>query len=830
MERFFIAAYRYFKKHRAQMWALLLGTTILFAVMGSQVVFEEDMTKILPSTEKSDKGSLAFSDMKIKDQVILQLVRRDDAEMSEEELAALMDEFVDSLLIRDSSTNYIVSTLYKMQPEWVMNALDFGLEAFPAYLEESAYAEFDQLLTKESIDENMARNVELMEDDMDGNVTMMVTYDPAALRFSMLNQLKELGFGGDDSSQKPGFTFKAGHLMSKDGSVALAFIAPAFGAFDSLHTRQLLALLDDASSEFESLHSDVEVLYHGTPITSAGNSNRIRKDILFSLIVSLTLIMLILLCCYRGKSTAVLAVFPLLYGAVFALAMVWLVKGTMSFIAMGIGTAVLGIAVSYVLHVLTHYKYVGDVETVLREQSTPVCLGCITTIGSFAGLLFTNSDLLFDFGLFAVMALLASTFAALFFMPQFFNESNSAKNETAFRVLEKINSYKLDKCWPLVGALTAFILVGVAFSGKVGFNPDMQSIGYNGERLLRSQKIYSERVNMGYASTYYAATGADLDEALENDRALTEVLDSLQGAGTIRQYSSVLTQIVIPEDKQQENIDRWTSFWTPERVASARKNISHAAEDNGLDAEIFDPFFLLVEGEYYPVSIMDYGVIPEELQNEFMEEVGDQVVIFNSTTMDAKDKKAVGDAVSEVPGAIVADPYYYMSDMVELVHEDFSKVLLISSIFVLLVLLISFRNIITSFIAFLPMFLSWFVVEGIMALTGLEFNLINIVVSSFIFGVGVDYSIFIMDGLLADSRGEGGKLLTYHKTAIFLSAVILISVLCSILFAKSPSIRSVGQCALIGMVTTILISYCLQPLLYRLACRFIPAYERSVKK
>ena len=59
---------------------------------------------------------------------------------------------------------------------------------------------------------------------------------------------------------------------------------------------------------------------------------------------------------------------------------------------------------------LTQFKYVADAEQVLRAQSKPVCLGCITTIGAFAGLLFTKSELLSDFGLFASLVLLGTTF------------------------------------------------------------------------------------------------------------------------------------------------------------------------------------------------------------------------------------------------------------------------------------------------------------------------------------------------------------------------------------------------------------------------------------
>ena len=38
----------------------------------------------------------------------------------------------------------------------------------------------------------------------------------------------------------------------------------------------------------------------------------------------------------------------------------------------------------------------------------------------------------------------------------------------------------------------------------------------------------------------------------------------------------------------------------------------------------------------------------------------------------------------------------------------------------------------------------------------------------------------------------------------------------SLLFAVHPAIHSIGECTLIGMASTILITYALQPLLFRL--------------
>ena len=93
---------------------------------------------------------------------------------------------------------------------------------------------------------------------------------------------------------------------------------------------------------------------------------------------------------------------PVVYGAFFALATIYLIKGGMSLMALGIGAIVLGVALSYCLHVLTHYKYVSDPETVLREQIKPVIMGSLTTIGAFAGLLFTKSELLSETWIFSM--------------------------------------------------------------------------------------------------------------------------------------------------------------------------------------------------------------------------------------------------------------------------------------------------------------------------------------------------------------------------------------------------------------------------------------------
>ncbi len=73
-----------------------------------------------------------------------------------------------------------------------------------------------------------------------------------------------------------------------------------------------------------------------------------------------------------------------------------------------------------------------------------------------------------------------------------------------------------------------------------------------------------------------------------------------------------------------------------------------------------------------------------------------------------------------------------------------------------------------------------------------------------------------MNGLIAGRTEDGShSVLAYHKTAIFFSAFILIVTVASMLFAKHPAIQSVGFATLVGMVAAVVLSYVMQPALFK---------------
>src|SRR5690606_29778135 len=109
---------------------------------------------------------------------------------------------------------------------------------------------------------------------------------------------------------------------------------------------------------------------------------------------------------------------------------------------------------------------------------------------------------------------------------------------------------------------------------------------------------------------------------------------------------------------------------------------------------------------------------------------------------------------------------------------------------------------------------TWIWILGIMALIGIEFNIVNVMVSTFIFGLGDDYSIFTMDGLLEEYR-VARESLGSIRTSIFLSAFTTIAGLGVLIFAQHPALRSIAAISLLGIVSVFVMSQSIEPFLFR---------------
>lgn len=822
MTEFCIKIYRFFRNYRAVFWVSMIALYAFFGYFASKIYLEEDINKLMPSSKNEDGTTkLAFANLRIKDKTFLLFEGKNGA--SVEHITEICDAFIDSLESRnaamDSTQQVIGNIFYRLPDDLMLDVIDYMSAHLPAYIDTSVYTRLDAMLTYPHMKLQMKANHDDLLSPVGSMFPELIQMDPVGLRGLLMEQMKPFTEGAAGS-----YKTLNGHFFVQDSTVCVAFITPMYSATNTGQGSTLFRILNDQIEQFSASAPDVKISYHGTPASGFYNSWRIKSDLKGTIIGSLVLVLIFISICFRNYNTIPLLLLPVVFGTLFGLAAMYFIKGHFSLLALGIGAIVLGVALSYVLHIITHYKYISDPEQVLRAQVKPVCLGCLTTIGSFMGLIFIRTELLQDFGLFAAFAIVGTTFFSLVFLPQFLNPRKNKLNHRAFAIIDRINAYPFDRKKPLLFTIlaTAVVCIGFYIAGGTQFDADMHNLGYKAESTSYSENLLRSKTHTGDKQKYFASSGATMEEAIENFEIMATKLDSLQNIGLVKSYTHT-NQIFVPLHVQQERIDAWKNFWTGERLQLVHDLINKTAPEAGLIPDAFSPFFELATADYEPDALYEASIIPEGYQSTLMEQsYNDEYLCFTSVrckndSIHSKesDYNRICEAIVSSPNLLVLDTYYYTTDTLIQLNDDFNVLQWVSMLFVLIVLFFSFHfNIKHTLLGFMPILSSWLIVLGAMVIFDVRFNLINIIISTFIFGIGVDYSIFVMNGLIGGK--ENSRLLGYHKTAIFFSAFILIVTVSSMLFAEHPAIKSVGFSILVGMISAVVISYVIQPAIFRM--------------
>lgn len=812
--------FEFLRKRRIVFWGVVFLIVVGLSSLASRCVFEENIFKLLPEPEgeAQEDFRVTFTDLKLKDKIFIQAVPRTPEEgetdyeaPDAERLAAALDLFMDSLTAATEERHSILYTLSYIDPSMLMDVASYAMVHMPEYVDADA-ALLDSLCSPEHVRYQLEQYMALMETDMGENLYDLMTYDPCGIALGAVKQKLPAGLldGVMENSDRPS-RFQYGHLYAPDAQACLGFITPNFGTDNSREASKLVATMREVREHVRATYSDVDILMHGAIVVAGGNSNRMRTDIYWTVGIAMGIIFILMALTLKRPSYLMITVMALVFGVITALAGVYLAQTSLSLMSLGIGCIVIGVAFSYVLHVLIHYLYTGSVEDTLKEQSKPVFVGALTTIGAFAGLLFTNSPLLNDFGLFALLMIAGTTVLSLIVAPHLLPR-RFTPNKKAFTVLEKMNAYHIDRNKPIVIITVLWVAVCICFSGQYKFDNDLRHISYLEPESVYAQNHWNSLMNEGFNQQYYASVAHSYDEALEQLPSIEQAVDSLRAIGLVEK--GLNRSWLMPSlSKQQERLDAWQAYFTPAKRRQVWHTICAECNRLSIDPSLFDNFQELMANPAEPELIVETDILPPEVLENFVEQKSGLYLVYFSVKNLPENTLAVNDCLTKVDGCMLMNPYYYCKNLVELIHDDFNLIMWISMGFVLLLLLITYRNIWLTLIALLPMLLSWYTVLGAMALFGQTFNLVNIIVSSFVFGIGVDYSVFIMEGLRKGD--DDNPTMVYNKTAITMSATILVICMFVLGFAVHPAVSSISFASTVGMITTIMLSYTIEPILYR---------------
>lgn len=799
MHLIFYHIYCWVQRYKLLSVSLAFIFLAVFGFLASKIRFEEDITQIIPKSEKSDLTTKAIRQINFSDKITVLLERTPETPI--EELAMLAQLLVDTL---SQDTVYIKEITGQLGNEAIGEAYDFVYNHIPLFLDSADYDTLTTRVSNVGIAKKVASNYETLQSPSGFVLGDFIQKDPLSIAVMGLQKLQRISVGDN-------FMLYDGFITSKDSSQMLLFLSPKYEGAETERNKsfveKLYALQQDWNTAYQGKMS---VSYFGSALVAVANADQIKGDILKTIVISMSVLMLLLVLFYRKLYVPFLVFIPTIFAAVFALGCLYLYKPVISAISLSIGAVLIGITIDFALHILTHFKKNADVKVLYRELTKPLLMSGTTNAVAFLCLLFVHSTALIDLGVFASITLVSSAVFTLLIIPHLYTAKEELKHNTW---LDRVAAFPFERSKVLIAICTVLIVVSLFTSGKVQFNNDLAGLNYMPEELARTEKRLDKLTNTASKSLYVTATGDNLDTALQRNEAIAGYLAHAKSKGWVLGYSNV-GDILEPAKMQEEKIDAWNEFWQKQDRARVMDALEATGDTYGFTKEAFTTFFSLLHKSFEPMGLSDLDGLPSTGLQDFVVERDGFYTVSSLVKLKAENREQVVKDLEQLTGAVVVDRKQLNETFLGKLRDDFNALIGYSSLAVLLILWLFFGRLELVLLAAIPIGLTGLVTAGLMGLFGLEFNIFSAIVCTLVFGHGVDFSIFMTAALQKQySTGEDG--LQVFRTSILLAVLTTVLAIGALIFAKHPALISISSVSLIGVFAAVLITFVFYPIVFR---------------
>ena len=840
--------YDYLRNHAFVRNASLVVLTLALVASAMRLSYKEDIQDFLPLSEADRERMAVYQDISGMNRLFIIFEDDDDTERANEMAEAFVEE-----VHRTDTAGLCQGMQSLFDLDIFTDALDFMYDNIPILLTAEDYRRMDSLLASPSyIDTKLDEALDALMFPSGGLAEQAISRDPLGLW-----PLPFVGNGQTSPQPSPEGEGVNGQRSMVNGQWSMfngqiVSVPSPFGSSETAGNARLVALLEAALEKTRAEFPDVKAHLTGGPQIAVGNARQIMRDSILSISLASVLILGLLLYAFRRRRDILLVGITVLWGWLFAIGLVQVLRPSISMIVVGISSIIIGIAVNYPLHLVSHLRHQPDIREALREITKPLLVGNVTTVGAFLALLPLHSACLRDLGLFASLLLLGTILYTLVWLPHqaqapktLSNSPSRGRTSGERKTLSNSPSRGRtsgEESLPLEGEvwrgsffLAPLLILTLAFgyfSLSTEFDTDPSHLNYMTDEqksdMMRAQSMVNGQrsavngqrstVNGQWSTTnatlYLFSSGTDFDEALAASESKRAVIDSLKEAGIILNHKGVGR--FLPSAKEQAaRLSLWKA-WV-ERHKGLAEELTRKASEHGFSEDAFAEFTDILAAKPQPKSLFP---LPPSLSPLLAAGVSHAVegrcTVAETLEINRED---IGKVKAFLPEAF--DIGSLQSAFLDRLSGDFNYIGWVCSLVVFVFLWLSFRRIELAVISFVPMALSWIWILGIMSMLNIQFNIVNIILATFIFGQGDDYTIFMTEGCISEYI-HGKPVLASYKRSIVLSALIMFVGIGTLITSRHPALHSLAEVTIIGMASVVMMAYLVPPFLFRLMLKHFP--------
>ncbi len=795
------------KKNGPAKWVVIIAATALFGLcvfLASRLTLDEKITSMLPADDPVI-GAYRYVIEKFHalDSVYIDVGPEKGTQAGEEAIVKAADALYGEL----ENSAFFASIQYRFSGEEMTGLLDLLDKGKPRLLGPGDYKEIEKRIQPGEIEQRLENAKRTLIEPSGAFMKEGILSDPLGFGEIILRRLE--GFAGEGT----GAGIVDGRIRSADGKHVLIIASPKFPAADTVNGEKLVRFLEEARKKVIAAvpGAGVAISFAGGHIATLDNSSTIKSDVSNTMLALAVGVIILGLLLFPRFSYIILVFLPAAFGLAFAGAFAGLFSSGLSAIAIGCGAILAGITVDYGIHILFRMGSSGEKDAespraAVRSVILPLSMGSCTTIAAFLCLTLSLLPGQRQMGIFAALAVLgAALFAALAL--RFFIPAPRGKTRQPLLPLadyaEKFLNWRKRHGRILLAAGLLLLAVCVFGVTRVRFEGDVEKLNH----LSAEHRKQEDRIKStwgGFSSTSAVVKGDSPEAALLANERLSEKLRRFSDEGAITSLSTVST-VLKSVKTQDENLARWKNFWSGGKKELLRKRIEAAAVRTGFSKTAFNPFLESLDADPGVITLEDFrdtglaGLI-----GSMMSGGGNENLIMTTFTVANRSRlKEILSAVRDsVHGSIVMDKRAFVDHTVILVRTEFSRLVFYACIAMFACLYIFLKRLELVFSIALPIIVSVVVTLGFLGLFSIPLNLFNILFIIFVFGVGVDFSIFLFGNALSEYRGYGS-----HGGSTFASVVTCaLTSTCGfavLSFASHPALFSIGITGLIGMISSL---------------------------
>lgn len=810
MKNLLMKLYDYMAAHKIVSASSFVILTLLLVFSFLRLGYKEDISDFLPVDDNSQQALRVYQDTSGANKIFAMFEHSDTANINYDEMVVAVDSFVQYLHTKDKN-GYVEDLTFKIDEDQVSKIIDFVYGNIPYFLTEDDYVRLDSLVnTPDFVLTQLEQSKQMLMLPSGGVLTNNIQRDPLNLFTSIVSSLSK-------SNPNVAIDSYDGYILTPDSKRMIVMMTSPFGNSETAKNSELVDLLNEAKEASIANNPSVNIRITGGPVIAVGNSSQIKIDSIISIALAIVLILALLFYCFRNFRNILLIVISISWGWLFAIAGIALFHDKISFIVIGISSVILGIAVNYPLHLIAHLSHTTTIKSALKEIITPLIIGNVTTVCAFCTLIPLDSNALSDLGLFSALLLIGTILFVIIYLPHIVKKKRCeiAEDNSNNDLLSKLSniSFKNNK-YVLCTIIVLTIILGY-FSSKTSFDSNMSNINYMSDEQ-RENMAYFQKITQGIDKSeqniYVVSSDSTLDQALAKSCNIAKSLETMTAQdSTIRCRSC--SRFITSQEEQSKRIAKWNSFLL-RNSEILTSELAQQAAIVGFSSDAFDEFKSILEKEYD--DTLDVSPLKQIFQSNISyDKLTDQYNVVDVVSVPLSKIDSVENALTHS----CSQQYCFNiqalnSTMSNNLSDNFGYIGWACGIIVFVFLWMSFGRLELALLAFCPMAISWAWILGLMGLFDIQFNIVNVILATFIFGQGDDYTIFITEGCMYEYASRK-KMLSSYRRSIIISALIMFIGIGALIFAKHPALYSLAQVTIIGMLSVVFTSFVIPPLIFK---------------